>query len=34
VKFCDDLMLQHSSGETFEEVMEQTIASGLCRGEA
>jgi hypothetical protein len=34
VKFCDDIMLQHSSGETFEEVMEQTIESGLCRGEA
>ena len=34
VKFCDDLVLQHSSGETYEEVMEQTIAGGLCRGEA
>ena len=34
VKFCDDLVLQHSSGSSFEEVMEQTIVSGLCRGEA
>ena len=34
VKFCDDIVLQHSSGETYEEVMEQTISSGLCRGEA
>ena len=33
VKFCDDIVLQHSSGETFAEVMEQTIVSGLCRGE-
>jgi hypothetical protein len=33
VKFCDDIVLQHSSGETFEEVMEKTIISGLCRGE-
>lgn len=34
VKFCDDRVMQHSSGETYEEVMEQTITSGLCRGEA
>ena len=34
VKFCDDLILQRSTGATFEEVMEQTIASGLCHGEA
>ena len=34
LKFCDDLVLQHSSGDTFEDVMEQTIVSGLCRGEA
>jgi len=33
VKLCDDLVLQHSTGETFEEVMEQTVVSGLCRGE-
>ncbi len=34
LKFCDDLVLQHSTGSTFEQVMEQTIVSGLCRGEA
>jgi hypothetical protein len=34
VKFCDDLVLHHSCGETFEQVMEQTLAVGLCRGEA
>lgn len=34
VKFCDDLLLQRAIGETYEEVMEQTIAGGLCRGEA
>jgi len=34
LKFCDDLALHHATGETFEEVMEQTLAVGLCRGEA
>lgn len=34
VKFCDDLVLQHSAGETFEKAMQQTIKSGLCSGEA
>jgi hypothetical protein len=33
VKYSDDVVVQHSTGETFEEVMEQTIANGLCRGE-
>jgi hypothetical protein len=34
VKFCDDLVLQYCAGETFEEVMEQTIAVDFCRGES
>ena len=34
VKFCDDLILQRCTGETYEEVMELTIAGGLFRGEA
>src|SRR4029077_14858324 len=34
LKFYDDIVWQRSSGETFEAVMEETIATGLCRGEA
>ncbi len=34
LKFCDDVVVQRSTGETFEEVMEQTLSVGLCRGEA
>jgi hypothetical protein len=34
IKFCDDLALQHSTGVTFEEVMQNTVERGLCCGEA
>jgi hypothetical protein len=34
VKYCDDVVLQHSSGETFESVMRRTVDSGLCAGES
>jgi hypothetical protein len=34
VKYCDDVVFQHSTGDTFEAVMLRTVESGLCASEA
>jgi hypothetical protein len=34
LKFCDDLVLQRCAGGSFDDVMEQTVTSGLSPGEA
>jgi hypothetical protein len=34
VKYCDDVVFQHSTGDTFEGAMLRTVESGLCASEA
>lgn len=34
VKYCDDIVLQRATGDTFESAMQKIIAQGLIWGEA